>query len=66
MTDKKNYFEELNKIECKTDEKNKLTYVSWTDAWTEVKKVYPESNYIIYEYTILMHMPYYINMFTPC
>ena len=44
-----NYFNNLNKIKCETSEKNKLTYVSWSDAWLEVKKVHPESNYIIYE-----------------
>lgn len=44
-----NYFEKLNKINCETSEKNKLTYISWSDAWTEVKKIYPDSNYTIYE-----------------
>lgn len=49
MEEKKNYFEELNKINCETSEKNKLTYISWSDAWTEVKKMYPKSTYTIYE-----------------
>ncbi len=49
MEEKKNYFTELNKINCETSEKNKLTYISWSDAWTEVKKMYPESTYTIYE-----------------
>lgn len=44
-----NYFVELNKIACETDKKNNLTYVSWADAWAEVKKQYPDSNYTIYE-----------------
>lgn len=44
-----NYFLELNKIECKTEKKKDLTYVSWSDAWAEVKKKFPESNYTIYE-----------------
>jgi hypothetical protein len=46
-----NYFTELNKINCETSEKNKLTYISWSDAWTQVKKQYPKSNYTIYENT---------------
>lgn len=45
----KNYFKELNKIQCETDKKNNLTYISWSDAWAEVKKQHPESNYTIYE-----------------
>lgn len=46
-----NYFKKLNSIKCETDTKNNLTYVSWSDAWAEVKKEYPESNYTIYETT---------------
>jgi hypothetical protein len=49
ISEAKNYFTELNKINCETSEKNKLTYISWSDAWTEVKKMYPDSNYTIYE-----------------
>ena len=49
MSEWNNYFVKLNTTECETDTKNKSTYVSWSDAWTEVKKAYPESNYIIYE-----------------
>lgn len=44
-----NYFKTLNLIECKTEKKKDLTYISWSDAWLEVKKLYPESNYTIYE-----------------
>ena len=44
-----NYFLQLNKIECKIEKKKDLTYISWSDAWTEVKKLYPESTYTIYE-----------------
>lgn len=44
-----NYFLKLNQIECKTEKKKDLTYISWSDAWTEVKKLYPESTYTIYE-----------------
>ena len=48
---KKNYFEILNSINVseKTEEKNGLTYLSWAWAWGEVKKLYPDANYKIYE-----------------
>lgn len=44
-------FETLNNINVndKTEKKNGLTYLSWAWAWGEVKKVYPEANYIVYE-----------------
>lgn len=46
-----NYFEKLNNINVnkKTEKKNGLTYLSWAWAWGEVKKVYPEATYTIYE-----------------
>ena len=48
---KKSVFETLNAINVndKTEEKNGLTYLSWAWAWGEVKKKYPDTNYIIYE-----------------
>ena len=49
METKENYFLKLNAIKCETDKKQNLTYVSWSDAWAEVKKIYPDSNYVIYE-----------------
>ena len=47
----KNYFLELNSINVndKTEKKNWLTYLSWAWAWGEVKKLYPDANYTIYE-----------------
>ena len=50
MTEK-NYFETLNSINVsdKTEKKNGLTYLSWAWAWGEVKKLYPNANYKIYE-----------------
>lgn len=50
-TKKKNYFEILNSINVsdKTEKKNGLTYLSWAWAWGEVKKLYPDANYKIYE-----------------
>lgn len=51
MTNEKNYFTELNSINVngKTEKKNGLTYLSWAWAWGEVKKLYPDSTYKIYE-----------------
>lgn len=46
-----NYFEILSKINVNsmTEKKNGLTYLSWAYAWQEVKKLFPEANYKIYE-----------------
>jgi hypothetical protein len=46
-----NYFINLNKINVndKTEKKNGLTYLSWAWAWGEVKKLYPDSTYTVYE-----------------
>lgn len=46
-----NYFEILNSINVNehTEQKNGLTYLSWAWAWTEVKKVFPDATYTIYE-----------------
>ena len=46
-----NYFEELNSVNLngKIEKKNNLSYVSWSYAWQEVKKRFPDSTYTIYE-----------------
>ena len=46
-----NYFIELNNINVsdKTEKKNGLTYLSWSYAWGELKKRYPDAIYTIYE-----------------
>lgn len=46
-----NYFCSLNSINVndKTEKKGGLTYLSWAWAWGEVKKLFPESTYTIYE-----------------
>ena len=46
-----NYFSTLNSINVngKTEKKNGLTYLSWAWAWGEVKKLFPDANYTIYE-----------------
>ena len=45
------YFVTLNNINVngKTEKKNGLTYLSWAWAWGEVKKLYPDATYTIYE-----------------
>lgn len=51
MSETKNYFIELNNINVndKVEKKNGLSYLSWAYAWGEVKKLYPDANYVIYE-----------------
>ena len=46
-----NYFAKLNAINVndKTEKKNGLTYLSWAWAWGEVKKLFPDATYTIYE-----------------
>ena len=50
-SNKKSAFEILNAINVNehTEKKNGLTYLSWAWAWQEVKKVFPEATYTIYE-----------------
>lgn len=47
----KNYFIELNSIDCKDkiEQKNGLSYLSWAWAWGELKKKHPTATYKIYE-----------------
>lgn len=46
-----NYFVALNAINVneKTEKKGGLTYLSWAWAWGEVKKLFPDATYKIYE-----------------
>lgn len=50
-----NYFRTLNAIdvndhtEVKDTGKRKLTYLSWAWAWSELKSLYPDSTYKVYE-----------------
>lgn len=46
-----NVFEKLNSINVNdhTEEKNGITYLSWVWAWAEVKKLFPNANYTVYE-----------------
>lgn len=44
-------FETLNKINVNehVEKKNGLSYLSWAWAWAEVKKLYPDTRFTIYE-----------------
>ena len=46
-----NYFSRLNGINVNehAESKNGLTYLSWAWAWAEVKKVFPDATYTVYE-----------------
>lgn len=59
-----NIFNTLNAINVndKTEKKNGLTYLSWAWGWGEVKKVYPDARYTIYENTL--PNGYVVNYFT--
>lgn len=47
----KSVFETLNSVNVneKTERKGNLTYLSWSWAYGEVKKRYPDMNYTVYE-----------------
>ena len=40
-----NYFLSLEKIQCEVEKKNWLNYISWSDGWAELKRVYPDATY---------------------
>lgn len=46
-----NYFQNLYDVDVKdkVKKKNGLNYLSWSAAWAEVKKLYPEATFKIYE-----------------
>lgn len=46
-----NYFQRLYDVNVKekVKKKNSLNYISWAAAWAEVKKIYPDATYHIYE-----------------
>lgn len=47
---KNDIFNTLNSVDVseKVKEKNKLIYLSWASAWSEVKKKYPDATYTIH------------------
>lgn len=40
-----NYFLELQKVKCEVEKKNWLNYISWSDAWKELKEKHPDASY---------------------
>lgn len=51
------YFKELLKIKCNVEKKAGLNYISWADAWVELKKIHPDAIYKVYENST--GMPYF-------
>ncbi len=51
MNENKSIFETLFEVNVNdhVEKKNGLSYLSWAYAWGEVKKLYPEANYKVYE-----------------
>lgn len=51
LEEEKTVFEILNNIDVskKTERKNGLSYLSWAWAWAEVKKLFPNTKYVVYE-----------------
>lgn len=49
-----NYFKQLYDIDVskKVKTKNSMSYLGWSDAWAEVKKIFPDAIYTIYEQLI--------------
>lgn len=45
ITMENNYFIKLSEVQCDVEKKNWLNYISWSDAWAEVKKLHPEATY---------------------
>ena len=50
MAESKSVFDILNAVDVSeyTDVKNGLTYLSWANAWAEVKKRYPDATFKVY------------------
>ena len=57
-TEEKNYFNELYSVNVngKTEDKNGLTYLSWTWTWAEVCKRYPDANYEVVKFNGLPYV----------
>lgn len=59
---KENYFTELAKVKCVTTKKMNFTYVSWADAWAELKKRHPEATYEVSEFgDHTLRKPYFMD-----
>lgn len=50
MANEKSVFDTLNSVDVseKVKDKNGLTYLSWSSAWSEVKKKFPDATFKIY------------------
>ena len=50
MSEVKDIFNELNSVDvsAKVKEKNGLSYLSWSSAWSEIKKRYPGATYYVH------------------
>ncbi len=62
--DKTSYFSKLNSVSGNVIKKGTgnfaANYISWADAWNELKKIYPKSNFKVYEgYDGDKSMPYF-------
>lgn len=51
-------FEKLSKIKCEVVKKGNLNYISWAEAWKQLKKACPNASYIVYSNTA-SGMPYF-------
>lgn len=62
--EKSDVFNTLYKINVSNyiEKKNGLNYLAWANAWGEVKKLYPDATYTIYENTL--PNGYIVNYFT--
>lgn len=51
MKENKSVFETLFEVNVNdhVEKKNGLSYLSWPYAWSEIKKMYPDANYKVYE-----------------
>lgn len=43
-----NYFTDLLAVECQTDKKSSLTYISWIEAWAKLKQQHPGASYEVH------------------
>lgn len=57
-----NVFEKLSAINVndKVEKKKDLTYLSWSFAWAEVKKLYPSASYVVRGCPVT-HKPYFFD-----
>ena len=59
VAEKFNHLVSLN-VNEKTESKNGLTYLSWSNAWLEFKKVYPTATYNVVKNS-LTGLPYFVD-----